>query len=650
MSRIRFASISAVFVLLFMVFATDFFANSVVSAQSVAAKPNQSQILNPNPNPNQNSPSASNSTVSQEPQTASSGTATVTSPEVMADVNGEKIMKSDLAAECLRIYGDEVLKDQIKKFLIQLECSKQKITISQQEINDEVVKMAKPFNFSSQEWFDLLQRERNISPTQYMRDIVWPILAIRKLAGNQTLVSEAEIEQEYQAKFGPAVQVRQIVLKSRQDAEKVLTEVKANPETFASVAKIKSLDPASQPFGGLLHPIRRNSMKEAKNIEDTVFALQPGEISGIVEFTHGEFIIFRCEQHLESQQVDRAKVQDQIVMKIRDEKTRIVAEQIFRSLMERAQIEVILGNPTRSAQLPGVAAIVNGQTLGKNYISDVCVEKYGQEILTDMINKRIVMQACKKYNIEITESDIEKEIREMAIKHLPLKGDGTPNVERWIALATEESGLSPSVYRTNTVWPVLALKRIARIMMPEILQVTEDDLNRSFEATFGKKVQCLAITFELKDQRRALDVWNMANRDKSRKNFEDLAEQYSMDFESRQSRGIIPPISRYSGAPTMENAAFKLLPGEMSEILQVDESLVILHCLGFEEPQVIDINDVKSDLVADIFEKRQKLAVTRCYETLYSQAAFDNYLTNESQNPSVEKAIQAAGTNPDISK
>ncbi len=557
--------------------------------------------------------------------------------EICAEVNGDKIMKNDLAAECLRLHGESELENQIKKSLIQQECARLKITVSKEEIDAEVLRMAKTFNFSTEEWLSLLQKERGMTAAQYMDDVIWPLLAMGKLAGARLTISEVDIDREYEARFGPAVQVRQIVLGSLSDAQRIHAEVSANPESFPSVAKNNSLDPASKPYGGLIHPVRRNVLKDA-NIEKVVFSLQPGQVSPIVQTQLGEFIIFKCEQLLQPQNVDKVAVREQLMMKIRDKKMRSVSEQVFQELQDKAQIELVHNNPARQAQFPGVAALVNGRQITMQALADVCTERYGVEVLHDMISRVIIRQACERNKIVITEADIDAEIREMAIKNLPLQADGTPNIPLWLKLATEEGRVKPAIYRTNTVWPVLALKRLTRSMV----QVTEEDIQRSFEANFGKKVRCLAIAFEAKDQRRALEVWEMANNRRTPENFGDLAEKYSVDPDSRMARGVIPPISRYSGQPILESEAFNLLPNEISQILQVDDALVILYCLGHEAAATADISDIRADLVADIFEKKQKLAIERYYQSIFSQAAFDNYLSGESQNPAVEKALQEA--------
>ena len=561
-------------------------------------------------------------------------------PKAVADVCGEKILEKELAEECLRQHGVEELKDVIKKYLIQLECKRLNITISQKEVNDEVASMAKTFKFSTEEWLNLLEKERGISAEQYMQDIIWPILAIKKIAGPKLNVSEEEIQKEYDSRFGPAVQVRQIVLNSRTEAERVLTEIQANPEAFAVIAKNRSKDPASQPYGGLLQPIRRHTVHSS--IEQIVFALKPGDVSQIVEWPVGQFMIFRCEQHLGPQHVDIARVREQLIMKINDTIIRTVAEEIFTDLQQRAKIDVVFGDSAKSAQFPGVAAFVNGQTISREYLASRCVRQHGKTVLSEMISKKIVEIGCRKQSVTITEADIDAEIREMAMRHVPLKADGQPNVDVWLRITTQDFKTPLDVYRSNTIWPMLALKRLSRHM----IKITEEMIRRSYEANFGAKVRCLAITLDGKDQRRALEVWELANRNRTPENFGDLAEKYSSDAETRVARGVFPPIARHCGQPELEKHVFGteqragLQPGEISEIVQVEDSLMILFCLGIEPPSGVSIDEVRQDLIADLFEKLEKRAIAQCYQKMEAETAVDNYLTGESRNPQVERALK----------
>jgi hypothetical protein len=66
-------------------------------------------------------------------------------PDVVAVVNNEKIMRSELAAECLRHYGTEVLESLVNKELIAAHCEEQGVTSEAAEIDAEVARLAARF-------------------------------------------------------------------------------------------------------------------------------------------------------------------------------------------------------------------------------------------------------------------------------------------------------------------------------------------------------------------------------------------------------------------------------------------------------------------------------------------------------------------------
>ena len=551
----------------------------------------------------------------------------VETAEIVAEVNGDKITRTSLAAECLQLHGEEELHELINKTLIRQECERQKIVITADEINAEVRRMAQTFSLTAEQWLQVLEQKRGISPDEYRQDIIWRILALGKLADSRLNPSEAELQMAYEAQFGPAVQARQIVLAARAEAEAVLAELKQHPETFAAVAKNKSICTVTQPYGGMLYPIRRHTMDP--NVERILFALKPGEISPIIEMPPGQFTVYKCEGYLAPAEVDVEGVKKQLFFQLRDGKLQQIAGEVFKEMQSRAQVKIIFGEPALYSQYPGIAAFLNGREISIKELAELCLQKYGKEVSNDMIYRLLIEQACRKENLRITEPDIDKEIREMALKYLPLLPDGTPNVGLWLQRATEESGLSIPMYRKNVIVPVLSLKRLT---FP-LVQVTEEDIQRAFEAHYGSKVRCLAIFFPEKDSRRAQEVWQKANRHRTEDNFGNLAAEYSFDPDSRLGRGVIPPIARHCGQPELEKEAFALKPGELSQIIQIDEHLVILYCVGYTDPVSVKIENVRMDLIADLFEKKQQAIVARHFEKLYEQAVVNNYLTGESRKP-----------------
>ncbi|MEN3275047.1 MAG: peptidyl-prolyl cis-trans isomerase [Massilia sp.] len=72
-------------------------------------------------------------------------------------------------------------------------------------------------------------------------------------------------------------------------AEAVLAEVRKNPADFAAIAKAQSQDPGSAEQGGDLGRVERGSL--VKSVEDAIYSLKEGEVSGIVPSEFGYHII-----------------------------------------------------------------------------------------------------------------------------------------------------------------------------------------------------------------------------------------------------------------------------------------------------------------------------------------------------------------------
>ena len=142
-------------------------------------------------------------------------------PEIVADVNGRRITREDLAQQCLAHCGKEILEQMIHKQLIAGECRRRNITVTRKEIDAEIEHMAARFSIPVDQWFKLLKQERGITPDQYTDDIIWPMLALRRLAGDKLQVSKEELVREYDIQYGQAVKARLIACKEEGKAKNI---------------------------------------------------------------------------------------------------------------------------------------------------------------------------------------------------------------------------------------------------------------------------------------------------------------------------------------------------------------------------------------------------------------------------------------------
>ena len=545
-------------------------------------------------------------------------------PPVVATVNTQKISREDLQGECLRHYGTEVLESMVNRHLIVQECRRQGIRVTRADVDAEIERMAKQFGIPVDQWLKMLKQERNITAAQYANDIIWPTLALRKLAGGKLTVTREELAKEFETQYGEAIRARLIAVSDPQRANDLHAKATAKPEDFGNLAKDCSEDAPSASVKGIIQPIRKHG--SYKEIEDAVFNMADGEISPVIH-AGGQYVILKREGSMPARQVKFEQVASQLDGVIRDRKTRSVAQDVFHQLQKGAKIENVWNDPARRAQMPGVAALINGDQITLRELAEECVARHGQETLEGMISRKILELACQRQGIAVTEKDIDQEIARAAATGVKSKPDGSPDVAAWLELVTKKQGVPLEVYRNDAVWPSVALKKL----VGKKVEVTEEDIRRGYEANYGARVRCLAIV--LNDQRHAQQVFEMARRDNTAKHFGELATQYSVEPGSKALAGEVPPIKKYGGQPILEEEAFKLKPGELSGIIQVGDKFIILRCEGYTKLLNVEFAQVRNDIYEDLLEKKLRLAMAECFEKLQESATIDNYLAGTSQSP-----------------
>jgi peptidyl-prolyl cis-trans isomerase D len=120
-------------------------------------------------------------------------------------------------------------------------------------------------------------------------------------------------------------------------AEAVLAEVRKNPADFAAIAKSQSQDAESASRGGDLGPIERGTF--GKSMEDAIYGLKEGEISGIVPSEFGYHIIKLTSIKPQTQK-SLADAKDEIAAEVKksklSKKYSELAEQFNNSVYEQS--------------------------------------------------------------------------------------------------------------------------------------------------------------------------------------------------------------------------------------------------------------------------------------------------------------------------
>jgi parvulin-like peptidyl-prolyl isomerase len=563
--------------------------------------------------------------------------------EIMAVVNGENITRKALAQQCLERYGETVLESLVNKHLILEACAQRNIRITKQDIEDEIQRIAARWNLPVERWLAMLQMERNITPEQYRRDIIWPTLALKHLAADKLAVSDAALKKEMESEYGPKVRVRMIAVSKKDLAQKLAAELKAKPDTFDAAAKQYSEDPNSAAARGLIPPIRRHIGDPS--IEKTVFAMKPNQVSDVIPVA-GQYLIFKCEKHLPPTHISpqyQQTAEDQLKERIVERNLREASSQLFQELQSKATVVNVYNDLEKRKQQPNVAATINGKPITIEQLAEECMARHGIGVLDTEVNRVLLTQALAKKKSQVTNADLDAEVARAAEAYGFMNPKNQPDIARWLQEMTEREGMSVETYMRDAVWPSVALKKL----VSADVKVSEDDLQKGFVANYGERVEVLALV--LGNQRTAQEVWDMARSNLTPQFFGELASQYSIEPVSRANMGEVPPIQKFSGQPKVEEEAFALTKEDpLSAIIAIADKYIVLYYLGRTEPIVQKMEDVRDELTKDIHEKKLRVAMTQQFDRLKEVAQIDNYLSGSSSDGATpqaagnEAAVEAA--------
>jgi hypothetical protein len=290
-------------------------------------------------------------------------------PGVAATINGRKLTMQQLAEECIARHGVDVLQGEVNRKILEQELKRRRLAVTQQDIDAEIARAAASFGYvrpdmqpDVERWLAEMNPGGDAKDIDiYVRDAVWPSVALKKLVGGDVQVTDDDLKKGFEANFGERVEVLAIVLGDQRQAQTVWEMARDNPteQFFAQLARQYSIEPVSQANGGAVPPIRRHGGQPA--LENEAFRLQAGELSAIVNIA-GKSIIMRCLGRTKPEVTDFNLVRDELFKDIHEKKLRLAMANQFDQLVEAAQIDNFLtgssqiGKRVAGPELPPTAA------------------------------------------------------------------------------------------------------------------------------------------------------------------------------------------------------------------------------------------------------------------------------------------------------
>lgn len=239
-------------------------------------------------------------------------------------------------------------------------------------------------------------------------------------------------------------------------------------------------------------------------------------------------------------------------------------------------------------------------------INGMTVKEARDNVLEQIIMKKLLDQAVKEYGLDITEIDVDRAILEQ------LKMNGLSKQDLNEILAKE--GKTYVEYRKQVEYTIKKDRLIARKLSTHII-VTDEEVNAYFKEHIAdykdrKEFRISEIVFGIPQgatESMVLETRIKADmvlkKLKAGAPFEDMAKEYSMasDAEKGGDMGFIQPNTLDPGFVALLN---KMKIGETSEVIGTESGFIIFRITDTRPLTNITANDVKPEITAIIRQEK----------------------------------------------
>lgn len=396
----------------------------------------------------------------------------------------------------------------------------------------------------------------------------------------------AEIQAAYE-QMRRVYQVRQILVGTRTEAQEIHAALMSGAD-FQTLARTCSLA-RSASRGGVMMTMWGKSSEEWETV---VFAMEPGEISSVIETPDG-FEVVRLENYadVEPQPIEKAQPEIQNVLSKRKLAHR--REQFSEELWSKHKGAVVLSplDPTAMLSAGPDTVVATWEGGGKLLVREVATAEE--------------LNAWAALPVSAWRKEVDSRVRRTVNDALAIREAGARKLHETPAVATEVA-----TYRDYISEAILFRDHIFRE-----LSVTDDEIRRYFDEHRTEFIE--------PEQRRVAQIMltSRAEADTVTKDlaagatFEDLAKKYSRDFATARTGGDLGWVAASSVPPAFK-AVWSLAAGSVGEPVQHENKWHIIKVLEVRPPRQLEWTEAADRVRERLLEVKKTAARKHWIEKL----------------------------------
>lgn len=289
------------------------------------------------------------------------------------------------------------------------------------------------------------------------------------------------------------------------------------------------------------------------------------------------------------------------------------------------------GTPVLANQPPSdysrrvVAYLYDNEPITREQFGDYLIDRHADK-LELLINKRIIDDACRQYNVEVTGGEIESALGEQ------LQGFA-------IDQNTFVNTILARYHKNINEWKEDVIR--SRLLMAKLcrsrVHASDEEVQKAFEAAYGEKVECQIILWPKTKEGKEQALGEYAQIRDSAEAFDRKAKSQTVKPQLAATAGKVRPFGRYvMGDDNFDRIVFRLKPNEISEVFETVDGPVVVKCLRQIPPDsAVRLESVRDKLTKEVEEKKIAGEMQSAFDTLKRQANPQKYLRkkNKAEDP-----------------
>lgn len=256
--------------------------------------------------------------------------------------NTVAVTREELGEYLIARFGAERLDFVVNRKIVEMECAAKGIVVDDSEVLVQLQNDLRAFGIArEQDFVNSILKRYNKTLYEWKEDVIRPKLMIAKLVRPTITVAEEEVRQAFEARYGPKVQVRMIVMqKDNTRMFDIWKKASMGRAEFLAEAKTQFL-PALAAREGEVPPIHKHFGDT--RLEQVAFGLKEGEISPLLDLKDGTHVAMLCEKHLAA---EAGKRYEEERMKLFQDVTELKLAQripeVVQEMRQRANPQLLL--------------------------------------------------------------------------------------------------------------------------------------------------------------------------------------------------------------------------------------------------------------------------------------------------------------------